>query len=268
MGRRLAAAGLAVAAMAAVLAGCGGSGAGGSGDAGGPLVVSAAASLTGAFTRYGNAFDGGGVRFSFAGSDELAAQIRQGVKPDLFASANTALPLELHRAGLVGAPVVFAGNRLVIAVPAGAREIHGVADLTKPGTTIAIGSASVPVGAYTRTVLGRLGAPRAHAILANVRSAEPDVKGIVGKLAAGAVDAGFVYVTDVTAATGRLRAIELPASVQPTVAYGAAVVTSAPHPRAARRFLDGLLRGEGAADLRAAGFAPPPAAGKGAVAGR
>lgn len=258
MGRRLAAAGLAVAALAIALAGCGGSGAGRNGDAGGPLVVSAAASLTGAFTRYGAAFDGGATRFSFAGSDELAAQIRQGVKPDVFASANTTLPLELHRAGLVGAPVVFAGNRLVVAVPAGAAKVRGVADLGRPGVTIAIGSASVPVGAYTRAVLARLGARQAAAVLANVRSEEPDVKGIVGKLAAGAVDAGFVYVTDVTAANGKLRAIELPASAQPRVAYGAAVVTGAPHPRAARRFLDGLLRGTGAADLRAAGFEPPP----------
>ena len=37
------------------------------------------------------------------------------------------------------------------------------------------------------------------AILANVRSNEPDVAGVVGKVAQGAVDAGFVYVTDIRA---------------------------------------------------------------------
>ncbi len=92
-----------------------------------------------------------------------------------------------------------------------------------------------------------------------MRTEEPDVKSIVGKLVEGAVDAGFVYVTDVDATGGKLRAIELPASLQPSVAYGAAVVTGAPHPQAARRFLAGLLHGAGAADLRAAGFEPPPA---------
>lgn len=240
---------------------CGGSTAGGGG--GGDLVVSAAASLTGAFTQYGRSFDGGRVRFSFAGSDELAAQIRQGVKPDLFASANTRLPDALHRAGLVGQPVVFAGNRLVLAVPAAGAKVRSLADLTRPGVTIAVGAPSVPIGAYTRTVLGRLGAARARALLANVRSQEPDVKGIVGKLSQGAVDAGFVYVTDVDAAGGKLRAIELPAALQPNVAYGAAVVTGAPHTAAARRFLVGLLRGRGAAALRAAGFEPPPGAPRG-----
>jgi len=222
------------------------------------LVVSAASSLTQALTAYGRSFDGGAVRFQFAGSDELAAQIRAGVKPDVFASANTSLPDRLHEAGLVGRPVVFAGNRLVIAVPAEAAKVSSIADLAKPGTTIAVGSEEVPIGSYTRAAIGRLGGTRSAAVLANVRSNEPDVKGLVGKLTQGAVDAGFLYVTDVTATSGKLRAIELPTSLQPSVAYGIAVVAGAKHPAAAQRFVAGLLHGKGADQLRAAGFDPPP----------
>jgi molybdate transport system substrate-binding protein len=248
-----------VALLAAVVAiattACGSSGSGGDGG----LVVSAASSLTDAFTAYGRSFEGGAVRFSFAGSDELAAQIAQGVKPDVFAAANTSLPERLHDEGLVGRPVVFAGNRLVIAVPADGAKVASIADLAEPGVKLAIGSAGVPIGSYARDVLARLGARRSRAVLANVRSEEPDVKGIVGKLTQGAVDAGFVYVTDVTATGGKLRAIELPASLQPTVAYALAVVDDAEHAQAARRFVAGLLHGKGAAELRAAGFAPPPA---------
>ena len=80
------------------------------------LTVSAAASLKTAITDYGR-FDAATVRASFAGSDELAAQIRQGVQPDVFASANTKLPDELYTEGLVEKPVVFAANELVLAVP-------------------------------------------------------------------------------------------------------------------------------------------------------
>lgn len=246
--------------VAVGLAACGEQGGGSTSVAAedGELVVSAAASLTDALTGYGEQFDDGRVRFSFAGSDELAAQIRQGVRPDVYAAANTRLPNELHEAGLVGRPVVFASNRLVLAVPTRGTKVRGLEDLTAPGTTIAIGSETVPIGSYTRQVLGRLPGEQERAILANVRSEEPDVKGIVGKLMQGAVDAGFVYLTDVAATGGALRAIALPQATQPIVAYGVAVVEGTERPRAAQRFIDGLLDGTGAQALREAGFEPPP----------
>jgi molybdate transport system substrate-binding protein len=222
------------------------------------LTVSAATSLKSAFTAYGRDFGDASVRASFAGSDELAAQIRQGVRPDVFASANTTLPDELYKQGLVEKPVVFAANRLVLAVPASGAKVSGLADLAKPGTTIAMGSASVPIGAYTRKVLAKLPAGQARGILANVRSNEPDVGGVVGKITQGAVDAGFVYVTDVRAADGKLRAIDLPASLQPQVAYGVAVVKGSKHHGQAQAFVNGLLKGQGRKQLDAAGFMRPP----------
>jgi molybdate transport system substrate-binding protein len=242
------------------LAGCGdGDESGQPGGAGGSqrLVVSAAASLTDAFEQYARDFAGAQVRMSFAGSDELAAQIRQGVRPDVFAAANTKLPDQLAREGLVDRPVQFASNELVIAVPAREPGVRALDDLARRGVTLAIGAESVPVGSYTREVLGRLPAGERRAILANVRSNEPDVKGVVGKLTQGAVDAGFVYRSDVRATDGALRAIALPADLRPKVAYGVAVVKGAKNPHAARRFIAGLREGAGARALRAAGFGPP-----------
>lgn len=222
------------------------------------LTVAAAASLKAAFTQYGQQFPAAKARFSFAGSDILAAQIQQGVKPDVFASANTKLPKLLFAKGLVAKPVTFAANRLVLAVPAGSSRVKSLADIEEPGVTLAIGSATVPIGAYTRKVLAKLG-PVSARVLANVRSNEPDVTGIVGKLSQGAVDAGFTYVTDVQAAKGKLRAITLPASLQPVVAYGVAIVNGSAHLTQAREFIRGLLSGPGRADLLRAGFLPPPA---------
>jgi molybdate transport system substrate-binding protein len=179
------------------------------------------------------------------------------VRPDVFAAADAALPQALHAKGMVEAPRVFAANELVLAVPAGAGRVRSIDDLGGPGVRIAIGAGSVPVGAYTRTVLGRLGAARRQAILANVRSEEPDVRGVVGKLTQGAVDAGFVYRTDVRSASSALRAIPLPDRLGPRVTYAAAVVSGTRHPEAARRFRAGLVSGDGQAALRAAGFLPP-----------
>ena len=243
-----------VAVMAASLEGLLGCGGGGEGSD--QVVVSAASSLDTAFREY---VDAAGIdaKMSFAGSDELAAQIRQGVRPDVYAAANTTLPDQLHKEELVGNPTVIATNTLVVAVPKDS-QTDSLDDLTQPGTTIAMGDPAVPVGTYTREVLGRLPAEQRTAILDNVRSEEPDVSGIAGKLRQGAVDAGFVYVTDVTASDGELKAIQLPEDLQPDVSYGAAVVSGGKNPEGARAFIDGLLSGDGARALRKAGFTPPP----------
>jgi molybdate transport system substrate-binding protein len=250
----------AVAAAALALAGCGEKSEPAIGaPAGAPeLTVSAATSLKQAVGAYAEGFPGGPVRTSFAGSDQLAAQIRQGARPDVFAAANKQLPDALYAEKLVEKPTVFAANRLVLAVPAGEPRVRSLEDLERPGLRLAVGAPSVPVGSYTREVLDRLPPDRRGRILANVRSNEPDVGGVVGKLTQGAVDAGFVYVTDVVATNGRLEAIELPANLEPKVAYEVAVVRGTRVPDQARRFVDGLIRGEGAEALRRAGFEPPP----------
>jgi molybdate transport system substrate-binding protein len=233
------------------LAGCGG------GDDDEPrLVVSAASSMSEALTSCSRDFDGAQVRLSLAGSDELAAQIRQGVRPDVYAAANTTLPEELHADDLLSRPVEFATNVLVIGVPADS-EVRETADLRRDGMRLAIGSESVPIGAYTRELLDRLPGGEGELILDNVRSNEPDVRGIVGKLAQGAADAGFVYATDVTAAGGKLKAIPLPPAVEPDVTYAAGVVRGAPEPELAREFVAGLRDGECAGALRQAGFGGP-----------
>ncbi len=221
------------------------------------LTVAAAASLTAALEDYARGFAGARVRHSFAGSDELAAQIRRGARPDVYAAADAALPDALAREGLLELPVAFASNRLVLAVPRGS-DIDSLEDLDRPAVDLVVGAPTVPAGAYTRAVLARLGAQRSRAILARVRSEEPDVKGVVGKLATGAADAGFLYRSDVIAAAGRLVAIELPARLRPRVTYAAAVVRGSPDPLAARRYVAGLRSERGLAALRGQGFSAPP----------
>jgi len=242
--------------VALLLAGCGEDN---PGDGGGKprLTVAAATSLTDAFEEYGTRFDAATARFSFAGSDELAAQIRRGVKPDVYAAADTTLPRQLFEAGLVKKPVTFARNRLVIAVAAGSGGISSIEDLGNRGVKLALGAASVPVGEYAREVIAHLPDAEGEAILANVRSNEPNVAGVLGKLTLGAADAGFLYITDVSAVRDEVRTIELPKDLQPSVDYGAAVVVGAEQPQAAREFIDGLLDGRGFDALQQAGFEPP-----------
>lgn len=249
-----------LAAMPLAIGGCGGDDNDSGGGNGKPqLTVSAAASLKNAFEQYGKQFPDATSRFSFAGSDELAAQIRQGAKPDVFAAANTKLPDQLYKDGMVSKPVLYAGNRLVLAVPADAKKGERPLEaISKPGVKLAVGAPSVPVGSYTREVLAKLPAGERKAILGNVKSNEPDVAGVVGKISQGAADGGFVYITDVVGAKGKIDAVELPKSLQPSVKYEAAVVKGAKHPKEAKAFIDGLLSGQGLTTMRKAGFEPPP----------
>jgi molybdate transport system substrate-binding protein len=83
-----------------------------------------------------------------------------------------------------------------------------------------------------------------------VRTREPDVTGVIGKVAAGAVDAGIVYATDIRAADG-LLAVAIPARLQPRIEYAAAATGDS---AAAERFVSGLAT---APALRDAGFGAP-----------
>jgi len=241
------------AAMAVALAGCGG-------DDGGDnetdeLTVSAASSLTDAFEAHGEetAID---ERFSFAGSDDLAAQIRQGAPVDVFAAANTSLPDALYEEGLVEEPTIFIANELVLAVPADSQmeKLHQVGD---EGVDVVVGARGVPVGDYTREAINQIDGVLPRLIFNNVRSEEPDVKSIVAKLATGAADAGFVYASDVDAAGDDLVAIKLPELIAPDVQYGVAVVSGSDNSDAAHEFIDGLLGGAGREALLDAEFLPP-----------
>ncbi len=157
-------------------------------------------------------------RYSFAGSDQLAFQIQQGAPADVFAAASP------------------------------------IYDLTRHGLRVVVGALGVPIGDYTRKVLGKLGL---NAVLKNVVSNEPDVRGIVSKTALGEADAGFVYVTDVRSAASELRTVAIPAKGQPTVKYEIALVRSTKHLAAARAFVRLVLGPGGRRELRRFGFGVP-----------
>jgi molybdate transport system substrate-binding protein len=218
-----------------------------------PLTIYAAASLTDAF----RAFDPG-ERYSFAGSNTLETQIRNGAPADLFASAAPPNTQRLFREGLVDKPVTFTSNRLALIVPrSNPAEIHSVYDLGRKPVKLVIAGAAVPVGAYTRTVLRKMGL---SSVLSKVVSQETDVRAVTGKVALGQADAGFVYVTDAHSVNDRVTVIRIPAWAQPRVRYEIAVVSSSSRKAAARAWIQRIRSARGQAALREFGFLPLPAA--------
>jgi len=214
------------------------------------ITVFAAASLTDVFPTIDAS-----PRYSFGGSNALAAQIRLGAPADVFASANTSLPAQLHAKGLCSKPVVFARNTLVIVVPrsnpAGIRNIY---DLGKTGVKVDIAAPGVPVGGYTLQVLEKL--KLSKPVLANVVSRETDVREVLAKVALGEADAGFVYSTDARTTPGRVEMLKVPTRAQPRLQYGICVVSNSGNRQAAQAFVGKVLSKAGQAKLRAAGFLP------------
>ena len=238
------------------------------------LQVFAAASLTEVFQDLGLNFEaahpGVAVRFNFAGSQQLAAQIEQGAHADVFASADErwakALAIKGHFAD---STQVFARNRLVVILPASnPARIDRLQDLARRGVKLVLAAESVPAGSYSREVLRRLATDRAfptdfsERTLANVVSNEENVKAVVTKVQLSEADAGFVYRTDVTPALARLiKMVEIPTDANVLASYPIAVTREGAMSKGAasdsghaRDFVAFVLSSDGQAILMKHGF--------------
>ncbi|HEX8508418.1 MAG TPA: molybdate ABC transporter substrate-binding protein [Propionibacteriaceae bacterium] len=217
----------------------------------------AAASLKGAFTQIGSDFETRhpdiGVRFSFAGSADLATQLIGGAPADVFASADEANMAKASREGLVvGSAALFASNTLQIAVPAAnPAGISALADLAKPGALVVVCAPVVPCGAATRRV------EQAAGVRLRPVSQESSVTDVLNKVTTGEADAGLVYRTDVQAARSKVTGISFPEAAAAVNHYPIAVMAAGEQQGAARDFVDLVTGPAGQQVLRRAGFGQP-----------
>jgi molybdate transport system substrate-binding protein len=212
-------------------------------------TVFAAASLTDAFPKIGP-----NARYTFAGSNALAAQIRQGAPADVFASANMTIPQQLNDQKLCSKPVVFTRNTLVLIVPSSnPANIHSVYDLKRKGIKLVIAASGVPVGSYTLQILRNM---NLSSVLSNVVSRETDVREVLAKVALGEADAGFVYSTDAKTVPKKVHTFKLPAWAQPKVQYGICVVSASHNKPAANAFIKRVLSKAGQKVMLRYGFLP------------
>jgi molybdate transport system substrate-binding protein len=213
-----------------------------------PATVYAAASLTNAFSKIAPH-----ARYSFAGSNALAAQIRQGAPADVFASANVKLPFGLYGDGFCSRPVVFTRNALVLIVPrANPARIKSVYDVRRKGVKLVIAAQGVPVGDYTLQVLQKL---KLTGALKNVVSRETDVREVLAKVALNEADAGFVYSTDARTVPRKVRELAIPPRGRPNIEYGICVVLAGSK-AAGHTFVKRVLSKAGQKVLLRYGFLP------------
>jgi molybdate transport system substrate-binding protein len=217
------------------------------------LNVYAATSLTNVFPALNPA-----PSYSFGGSNTLQLQIETGAPADVFAAASPNEAQALFREGLCTRPVTFAINRLVLLIPNdNPGNVTSVYSLRSGGRRLSIGTAGVPIGAYTRQLLRRM---RLSGVLsANTVSQQTNVGQVVSQVSLGSADAGFVYYTDGLAAKDRTKMLSLPKWAQPPVRYQTCTVRrDGVDARGAAAFIRQVTGNAGRSALKHYGFGVPP----------
>ncbi|MFD3553310.1 molybdate ABC transporter substrate-binding protein [Streptomyces goshikiensis] len=265
-GRRAAVAVLSAALLVPVLAACGGedkktgaaspsSAASASGEAkAANLTVLAASSLTDVFKTAGAAYEkahpGTKVTFSFAGSQELAAQVKQGAPADALVTADTKTMDGLKAE--VNDPTVIAKNRLVIATAKGNPfKVDELKDLADSKIKVVLAAPEVPVGRYSKQILD------AQKVEVKPVSQEPNVRAVLSKVELGEADAGLVYKTDSAKSGDKVVAVDIPDAQNAVASYPAATLKQSKNSEAAAAFVAWLSTPEAQKILADAGFQKP-----------
>lgn len=224
----------------------------------GEITVSAAASLTEAFTDIGTAFEaanpGTTITFTFDSSGTLSQQILDGAPVDVFASADEKNMEKLTAEDLVeGEPTVFARNQLAIVTKPGNPEgIASLADLADAGV-ISLCGEDVPCGTFAAEALADAGVTIPEGSVTRGQNA----KATLTAVSEGDAVAGIVYVTDALAAGDAVASIEIPDDENVIATYPVAVLTDTQDAALASAFVAYVSSDDGQATLAEQGFLPP-----------
>jgi len=226
------------------------------------LTVSAAASLTNAFTELAKLYEGANpgsrVLLNFGASGSLLQQIARGAPVDVFATADVETMDRAQKQNLVinETRANFAANALVLIAPLDARvPLDAVTDLSRADVArIGLGiPESVPAGRYAKESLEMAGLWDG---LKDKYVYGQNVRQVLDYTARGEVDAGIVYLTDAEAMRNRLRVVSTLQTRSP-ILYPISVVKGGGNERAARKFVELVRSEQGLRVLQKYGFMPP-----------
>jgi molybdate transport system substrate-binding protein len=231
------------------------------------LTVFAAASLEDVAREVSTLFEretGLRVVLNTAGSNLLARQIEASLQGDVFLSASEEWIDWLEQRDRVepGTRATILTNRLVVAAREDSTLVLGeIEDLASaPYRNLVLADPeAVPAGIYARTLLsgvalatGTLWERVADRVVPTL-----DVRAALALLEADPLLIGIVYATD-AAISARIRVLlDVDASHQPPVTYGACLVRGTPQKEAALRYLAFLSGEEARGVFRRHGFGIP-----------
>lgn len=221
------------------------------------LTVFAAASLSTTFDGLEADFEKQhsdiDLRFNYAGSQDLVAQMAGGAPADVFASASMSWMETATEDGLIdGEADLFAKNTLQIAVaPGNPKQITGLETLTSGGLAVVRCASAVPCGALTDRMLEETG------VRIPFTTEQNSVTDTLSLVRMGEADAAIVYRTDVTGSDGAVEGVEIEGAEAWETTYPIAVTSHARQSGTAadaQAFVDFVLGPTGQAALADAGF--------------
>jgi molybdate transport system substrate-binding protein len=218
------------------------------------LTVSAASSLTEAFTTLADDFEKDhtdvDVKLSFGSSTDLATQVNEGSPTDVLATADEkTMDVAANEGNIDGDPTQFATNTLILVTPPdNPAGITSLDDLD--GADFVVCDPSVPCGAAAATILDNAG------VAAEPKSLEEDVKAVLTKVTTGEADAGIVYVTDAAAAGSDVSTVDIPTDVNVVNPYFIGVVKDSDDSDTAQEWVDLVNSQAGQGVLSDDGFGP------------
>ena len=222
----------------------------------------AAASLKESATEIAHAFEkrypNFKVSLNLAGSQQLAAQIRQGAPCDVLLSAGMEplKTLTYEKSSLR----IFAYNSLALIVPTGSTRVRNLKDLNR-GASLIVADSHVPVGHYAEEMLSKAakeyGADWNARVQRAIVSREQDVRAVLAKVSLREADAGIVYVTDADTAKGKVQVISIPDKLNVEADYPAVRFAGSPNADLAKDFMRFLFEKEAQKALVNHGFGSP-----------
>jgi molybdate transport system substrate-binding protein len=222
------------------------------------ITVSAAASLSKAYTELGKQFEKANpsikIRFNFASTSSLVSQIQSGAPSDVFAAADLSSFDKLLASGnVVKSPKVFATNLMQLVVkPGNPLRISSVADLQK-ASVISLCAKNAPCGVYAATVLSRYGV----AIPESKISRGIDASATLNAVSTGDADAAMVYATDALLAKKQVTVVPIPVGKNVKAMYGIGVIRGSKNVKQAEAFVQFVLSPAGQKVLITFGFLAP-----------
>jgi molybdate/tungstate transport system substrate-binding protein len=230
----------------------------------GSLLTPMEGPIAQALARGGITFQGEG-----RGSQEIANFIMAGLrKPDVIILVDPAILARLTRAGYIEQSWSLGRASLGVALPSAHRLWFDEENVALGNQLLDAAGARIartdprldPKGRYTIEAMRLLLGPKGERELLgddeNPAQIFPE-EDLLVRLETGEADFAFVYSTEARAR--HLAFIPLPgaASMSDKIRYSIAIMKSAPHPAAARAFVQFILSGPGRPILEAAGLAYP-----------